>query len=205
MAENTSSIPHSKEGAALPNGQSSTNGTASAPSTSSSSNSSDYPFDTVKWVGVDDKTPFRVRGKVVKGFQRGRELGVRTANLDPEAYRSYKLLDEAENGVYVGWSSVDRGEVHKCVLSIGYNPFFKNANKTVEAHILHEFPEDFYGSELSLVILGYIRPQLDFQNLDALMHSIRADIDLGSSALSDDAQQFAKFSDDMFFRSPMPP
>lgn len=153
---------------------------------------------------MDDTTPFRVRGKVVKGFQRGRELGVRTANLDPEAFRSYKLLDEAKDGVYVGWSSVDRGEVHKCVLSIGFNPFFKNQNKTVEAHILHEFPQDFYGSELSLLILGYIRPQLDFKSLDALMHAIHADIDLGSSALGDESQSFDKFRADDFFRSPMP-
>eukprot|EP01083_Nonionella_stella_P271208 918914_1 len=152
----------------------------------------------VRPVGVGNPLqPFKVRGKVVKGFQRGREIGVRTANLDPTAFHSYKLLDEADNGVYVGFASVSRGEVHKAVLSIGYNPFFKNAKKTLEAHILHEFDNDFYDEEISLVICGYIRKMTDFDSLDALMKAINKDIVIGRSVLDED--HFLCFQTDDFF------
>ncbi|MES1909146.1 MAG: hypothetical protein MHM6MM_001943 [Cercozoa sp. M6MM] len=125
------------------------------------------------------------RGPVVKGFQRGREIGVRTANLDPAA--NSNALSTARNGVYCGWASVDGGEAHMALVSIGYNPFFKNESKTVEAHLLHEFPEDFYGAELRLVLCGYLREQSDFTSLDALMDQIRRDIDVGREVLQREA------------------
>jgi riboflavin kinase len=31
-----------------------------------------------------------------------------------------------------------------------------------EVHVLHKFPTDFYGHHLNVVILGYIRPELDY-------------------------------------------
>ena len=36
-----------------------------------------------------------------------------------------------------------------------------------EAHLIHEFPEDFYGEELRAVVMGYLRPELDFSSLGA--------------------------------------
>jgi len=40
------------------------------------------------------------------------------------------------------------------VTSVGWNPFFDNKTKTVEPHLLHEFPADFYGSEIRIIITG---------------------------------------------------
>lgn len=49
--------------------------------------------------------PLRIRGKVVRGFGRGsRELGIPTANVDPDALVT--ALSEAVTGVYVGWACV---------------------------------------------------------------------------------------------------
>ena len=61
------------------------------------------------------------------------------------------------------------------VMSIGWNPYFDNAKKTIEPWLLHEFDDDFYGEELSVVVAGYIRPEADFTTLDALVfaHSKR--------------------------------
>ena len=42
------------------------------------------------------------------------------------------------------------------VMSIGYNPFYKNTVRSAEVHVLHPFKEDFYGSEMALSILGFI-------------------------------------------------
>ena len=46
----------------------------------------------------------------------------------------------------------------------------------MEPHLLHTFPEDFYGKELRLVVCGYLRPELNFKSLEALMAAIHGDI-----------------------------
>jgi riboflavin kinase len=43
------------------------------------------------------------------------------------------------------------------VMSIGWNPYFNNKDRTAEPWILHDFKEPFYGAELRLVVCGYIR------------------------------------------------
>lgn len=63
------------------------------------------------------------------------------------------------------------------------NPFYKNEKKTVEPHLLHAFAEDFYGQELRLVVCGYLRPELNFTSLDALMAAIHSDIALARERL----------------------
>eukprot|EP00954_Amorphochlora_amoebiformis_P011199 876679-Amorphochlora_amoeboformis.AAC.1 len=73
-------------------------------------------------------------GKVVKGFQRGSKLlGWPTANLDPKAFEN--KIDHLDQGVF------------KTALSVGWNPHFKNKEKTVEAYLVNEFKEDFYGTK----------------------------------------------------------
>lgn len=125
-----------------------------------------------------------LRGAVVKGFGRGsRELGIPTANMDA------KLLEEPlaklEAGIYAGWAQVEGYPVMKCCLSIGWNPFFKDVKeKTVEPHIIHEFPELFYGKDLRVLVAAYLRPELDFSGLDALIQTIKEDIELSAEQLA---------------------
>lgn len=73
------------------------------------------------------------------------------------------------------------------VMSIGWNPFFKNEKKTMEPHLLHDFGPagDFYGSELRLVVVGYLRQEASFPSLDALIAAIHADISAARSALDE--------------------
>lgn len=65
--------------------------------------------------------PVMVKGTVVKGFGRGsKELGIPTANLDPEALGD-AALTALPPGVYFGWASVgDSPAAHKMVMSIGW-------------------------------------------------------------------------------------
>lgn len=54
------------------------------------------------------------------------------------------------------------GKVWPMVMSVGWNPYFKNEKITAEVHIMHPFAHDFYGHDMSVLILGYIRPELDY-------------------------------------------
>jgi FAD synthase len=68
------------------------------------------------------------------------ELGVPTANICSQAIGS--VLSEAVTGIYYGWASVGtKSEVHKMVMSVGFNPFFGNTVKTCEPWLLSTFPE----------------------------------------------------------------
>ena len=124
--------------------------------------------------------PFYLSGTVVPGFQRGsKTLGFPTANLDPQAFAHLTIAP----GVYFGFVSIANGPVFKTMLSVGWNPFFKNQEKTVEAWIDHEFEKDFYGEEMKLVICGWIREQKDFSSLDELIQAINSDIEIGRQLL----------------------
>eukprot|EP00754_Rhynchopus_humris_P049193 Rhum_TRINITY_DN8252_c0_g1::Rhum_TRINITY_DN8252_c0_g1_i1::g.26929::m.26929/K00861/RFK, FMN1; riboflavin kinase len=141
-------------------------------------------------VGGGIVTPFVLHGKVVTGFQRGsKELGFPTANLDFECDEARDRSKLLKHGVYFGFAKV-LGEVHMMAMSVGDNPHYKNKEVTIEAHILHTFPEDFYGEYLTCVVAGYIRPMTPFESLDALIAAIEGDCEytrqrLSSAPLSD--------------------
>ncbi|CAC5368974.1 RFK [Mytilus coruscus] len=119
--------------------------------------------------------PHFAEGKVVKGFGRGsKELGIPTANFPENVVEN--LPKDLPGGVYYGWANVDNGEVLKMVLSIGWNPYYHNTKKSMETHVIHTFKEDFYGSTLKVIMLGYIRPMRDFSSLDELIGAINDDI-----------------------------
>eukprot|EP01100_Stratorugosa_tubuloviscum_P012877 TRINITY_DN624_c1_g1_i1.p1 TRINITY_DN624_c1_g1~~TRINITY_DN624_c1_g1_i1.p1 ORF type:complete len:188 (-),score=71.06 TRINITY_DN624_c1_g1_i1:290-772(-) len=127
--------------------------------------------------------PAFVKGEVIRGFGRGsKELGCPTANLPIESYA--KLLEEIPVGVYFGWASLETTKkVYKMAMSIGWNPYYKNSKKTMEVHIMDNFEEDFYGTELRVIVIGYIRPESDFHSLDALITAIRDDINFANNQL----------------------
>ncbi|SPO30938.1 related to FMN1 - Riboflavin kinase [Ustilago trichophora] len=66
-------------------------------------------------------------------------------------------------------------QVFPMVMSVGWNPFYKNTHKTAEVHILHDFASDFYGLEIRVVVLGYVRPEYNYDSMDALIEDIEMD------------------------------
>jgi hypothetical protein len=142
-------------------------------------------------------TAYRLRGRVVNGFGRGSKLlGCPTANLDPASFAS--TLVGVPRGVYAGWAQVRGGEVFKTVLSLGTNPQFATESETVESYILHEFAADFYGEELALIIVGFMRPMEKYTGLDELIQAISRDVRVGDTSL--DKSPYAEFKDDEFFK-----
>ncbi|KAF9697544.1 hypothetical protein EKO04_004499 [Ascochyta lentis] len=88
--------------------------------------------------------------------------------------------------------TTSRSPVYPTVLSIGYNPYYKNTTRSIEIHILANFEKDFYGAELSLIILGFIRPEYDYVSKDALVEDIREDIRISQRSLAREAYEACK-------------
>ncbi|KAK9891090.1 hypothetical protein WA026_013411 [Henosepilachna vigintioctopunctata] len=140
--------------------------------------------------------PFFCSGTVIKGFGRGsKELGIPTANFPEQVVNS--LPKEMSTGVYYGYAEVDNGPVYKMVMSVGWNPYYKNEKKSMETHIIHVFDEDFYGKTLKVAILDYIRPERDFNSLEALIETINNDIAVANVNL--DKPEFISFKTNEFF------
>jgi riboflavin kinase/FMN adenylyltransferase len=110
--------------------------------------------------------PPEVEGIVVHGDGRGRELGFPTANLDVPA----GLLIPPD-GVYAGWTR-DR----LAGISIGPNPQFDGVERRVEAHLL-DFDDDLYDQRLVVEVWGWLRGQMRFDSVEALVEQIGADVE----------------------------
>jgi riboflavin kinase len=95
-------------------------------------------------------------------------------------------------------SSTSNDIVYPTVLSIGYNPYYKNEKRSIEIHILSNFDKDFYGATLSLVILGYIRPEYDYAGLEALVEDIREDIRVAQRSL--EREKYKAWKEDEWLR-----
>ncbi|CAG4965961.1 unnamed protein product [Parnassius apollo] len=119
--------------------------------------------------------PLFIEGEVVKGFGRGsKDLGCPTANFSLEVVKS--LPKGLAPGVYYGWAQVDSKAVHKMVANVGWCPFYQNKEMSVETHVMHTFDKDFYGSNLKICIVGYLRPEKNFSSLNDLIEAIKKDI-----------------------------
>jgi riboflavin kinase len=151
--------------------------------------------------GVLPMEPWYMGGPVIKGFGRGSKvLGIPTANLPTSAFS--RQLAEHVCGIYIGWAGLSNRGVYKMVMSVGWNPYFNNSQKTVEPWILHDFSEDFYGEELRLVVVGYIRPEANFTTLDDLVEKIHEDGRIAKAAL--EMKPFVDFADDGYLTTPLP-
>ncbi len=111
--------------------------------------------------------PFQLRGEVVHGDERGRELGFPTANLVPE-----EALACPGHGVY---ACVANDELPAAV-SIGVRPTFATGRgELIEAHLI-DFEGDLYGSTLKLDFVARLRGERRFESSEALVQQMRADV-----------------------------
>jgi FAD synthase len=95
-----------------------------------------------------------------------------SANMDPAKLQAQ--LEILKPGIYCG-RAILHGVTYGMSLSVGWSPFYNNPEKTVEAHLLHSFEEDFYGATLQVVVEGFIREESSFNSLDELIAAIEAD------------------------------
>jgi len=112
--------------------------------------------------------PYTLRGTVALGAGRGHDLGFPTANLVPAADKTLPA-----DGVYACIGRYE-GRDYRGLVSIGTNPTFDGAARTVEAWLL-DFRTSLYGEELSLREFRFIREQRRFDDVAALLAQMNDD------------------------------
>lgn len=121
----------------------------------------------------------RIEGEVIGGEQRGRELGFPTANmsiegLHPPKFGVYAVLVDVLDGPH-------RGSYHGAA-SVGVRPMFNGEVPNIET-FLFDFSGDLYGATLSVGLIDFLRPELTFDGLDALIAQMDADCEKARSIL----------------------
>jgi riboflavin kinase / FMN adenylyltransferase len=112
-----------------------------------------------------------VRGVVVHGAARGRDLGFPTANLSP---KSQGLIPE--DGVYAGWLT-DAGVQYPAAISVGNNPTFEGVpQKQVEAFVLDQ-DFDLYGHTVDVAFVERIRGMVAYTGIEPLIRQIADDVE----------------------------
>ncbi|MFI6790250.1 bifunctional riboflavin kinase/FAD synthetase [Nonomuraea sp. NPDC050383] len=124
--------------------------------------------------------PHRVEGVVVRGYQRGRQLGFPTANVETPPHTAIPA-----DGVYAGWMEcvpvanlpvVYAGERWPAAISIGTNPTFEGVPRTVEAYALDRDDLELYGVHVAVEFAARLRGNTRFDSIEALVEQINADV-----------------------------
>lgn len=115
-----------------------------------------------------------VSGEVVGGDRRGRLLGYPTANLRPDPS---KIIPA--NGIYAARVRLpgDDAPRQPAVVSIGVRPTFGADNRRqIEAHLL-DATLDLYGVWIEVEFVSFLRPELRFESVEALVTQMDRDCD----------------------------
>lgn len=122
----------------------------------------------------------RIEGEVIGGEQRGRELGFPTANMSiegihPPKFGVYAVLVDVLDGPHAG--------TYHGAASVGVRPMFHGEVPNIET-FLFDFSGDLYGATLSVGLVEFLRPEMTFDGLDALIAQMTEDCDRARKILA---------------------
>ena len=117
-----------------------------------------------------------VGGTVIAGSKRGRELGVPTANIALDAATGLR------HGIYAVRVQ-QNGDSRDAVASFGRRPQFDNGAPLLEV-FLFDFDGDLYGQTLAVEFVDFIRPEMKFDSVDALIAEMKRDGDKARALLA---------------------
>lgn len=121
---------------------------------------------------------YRLSGTVVRGDERGRQLGFPTANLGPHPRACLP-----GNGVYAGWW-VWEGRREPGVINVGVRPTFGPSDRPLcEIHVF-DFEGDLYETEGEVEFTAFLRPEQRFEGVEALVAQIAEDAERARALLS---------------------
>lgn len=120
-------------------------------------------------------TPFELRGEVVAGDRRGRELGFPTANQVPD--NAYVCPD---HGIYATLAGIvaDDGAVewHPAATNVGVRPTFTTGRGLLIETYLIDWQGEIYGRELRVRFLRRLRGERRFESVEALVEQMGRDV-----------------------------
>jgi riboflavin kinase/FMN adenylyltransferase len=111
--------------------------------------------------------PWFASGTVIPGDKRGRELGYPTANLKLDPGCGLK------QGIYAVRVAVG-GQLHDAVASFGRRPMFDNGAPLLEV-FLFDFFGDLYGQSIDVAFIAWIRQEMSFDSVEALVRRMDED------------------------------
>lgn len=124
--------------------------------------------------------PYRVRGEVVTGEGRGREIGFPTANLEVDPRKQ-----KPASGVYAVWVSGIEPRLLPGAVNLGVRPTFGGGKETVEVHVL-EWKGALPGKRVELRFVGRIRSEVKFMDFNQLKRQIEEDVITARALLEHD-------------------
>jgi riboflavin kinase/FMN adenylyltransferase len=131
--------------------------------------------------------PWFVTGAVIHGDKRGRDLGYPTANIRLDNNCGLK------HGIYA--VRVGRGSTRiEGVASFGRRPTFDNGAPLLEV-FLFDFKGDLYGEILDVAFIGFIREELRFDSVDALVRQMDQDSAMARAQLAAAPDAFPKLGE----------
>jgi len=114
---------------------------------------------------------YSLTGTVIKGDQRGSQIGFPTANLNID-----ESIQIPKNGVY----KVDvllNEYLYEGIMNIGYKPTVSEGTKqSLEVHIF-DFNNDIYDADLTVHFKKFVRDEIKFSSIDELIQQISKDIE----------------------------
>ncbi len=121
--------------------------------------------------------PYAVEGHVVRGAERGRLLGIPTANLRVPA-----RLALPGKGVYAGHLQVAGSPPLPAVSNVGVSPQFGGTELRVETYVI-DFDGDLYGQRVRVTFEHRLRDELLFPDVEALVDQMHEDVALARRLL----------------------
>lgn len=119
---------------------------------------------------------YQITNTVAEGDHRGADLGYPTINLHPPPR---KLIPAT--GVYACFATLG-GTVHQAAVNVGVRPTFGGGDLVIEAHLL-DFERAAYGETATIEFVSYLRPEVRFERVDALVSQIDQDVEVTRRAL----------------------
>ena len=123
----------------------------------------------IELANKDLKRNFSVAGKVIKGDQRGRTIGIPTANLE---YPLNTII--IPYGVYAVETIIE-GNTYFGIVNFGIRPTFNKDKPIVEAY-LFDFDNDIYDKDIEILFHKQIRQEKKFNDIKELLNQINIDI-----------------------------
>lgn len=129
--------------------------------------------------------PFEIRGEVITGDKRGRQLGFPTANIAVPT-----TMCMPADGVYAGWFVTEAGGRHRAAINLGRRPTFVEdaATSLLEAHLL-DFSGDLYGQRARVTFEHFLRSERKFDGLESLKRQLQDDVASARAALAPTATE----------------